>query len=93
MLFWEIPSQGRHGHNLVTGLTLGATHAPLRELIEEAETAKVKRSMYAETQRERVEMLEGIRRCEWNAEVEPLAVISQGGQVIQHDFSQGCVHD
>ncbi|KIP12403.1 hypothetical protein PHLGIDRAFT_27246 [Phlebiopsis gigantea 11061_1 CR5-6] len=89
IVFWEIPSQGRHGHCLLTGLTLGATHAPLRELIEEAESAKTKRSMYAETQRERVQLLETIRYSEWNAEMDPLVIASIDGQVVRHDFSQG----
>ena len=91
LVFWEIPSQGRHGHCLVTGLTLGAIHAPLRELIEEAESAKVKRSMYAETQRERAELLETIRRSEWNGEADPLVVTSHDGQMVRHDFSHGYV--
>lgn len=47
--------------------------------------------MYAETQRERVEMLEALRRSEWNAEMDPVVVTSTGGQIVQHDFSQGYV--
>lgn len=91
LVFWEIPSHGRSGHCLITGVTLGATHAPLTEIIEEAESAKSKRSMYAETRRERMEMLEAIRKSEWNAEVDPLVVTPHDGQQVQHDFSKGCV--
>lgn len=89
VVFWEVPSQNRSGHLLVTGLLLGATHAPLREVIEEAENAKVKRSMYAETQRERAEILQAVRNSEWNAEMDPLDVVTQDGIVIEHDFSKG----
>ena len=79
------------GHCIVSGLALGARHAPLRELLDEAENAKSKRSMYAETQRERVEMLAAIRASEWNAETDPLVVTSHGGQEIRCDFSTGYV--
>jgi trafficking protein particle complex subunit 8 len=91
VVFWEIPSQGRVGHCLVAGPALGARHALLRELLGKAASAKPKRNMYAETQRERVEMLEAIRVSEWNAEMDPLAVISHSGQQIKHDFSTGWV--
>ncbi|GJE87623.1 ER-golgi trafficking TRAPP I complex 85 kDa subunit-domain-containing protein [Phanerochaete sordida] len=89
LIFWEFPSQGRSGHCLVSGLRLGATHAPLREIIEEAENAKEKRSMYAETQRQRLEMLEAVRNSEWNAEIDPMVVVSHDGQEVKHDFSAG----
>ena len=46
--------------------------------------------MYAETQRERAEMLEAIRTSEWNADMDPLVVIGHDGQQIRHDFSKGC---
>lgn len=89
VIFWEIPAQGRSGHLLITGLILGATHGPLMEVIEEAENAKVKRSMYAETRRERAEILEAVRNSEWNAEMDPLSVVPRDGLVVEHDFSTG----
>lgn len=36
-------------------------------------------------------MLEALRRSEWNAEMDPVVVTSTGGQIVQHDFSQGYV--
>ncbi|EKM61151.1 uncharacterized protein PHACADRAFT_190295 [Phanerochaete carnosa HHB-10118-sp] len=87
LVFWEVPSQGRSGHCVVSGLRFGATHAALREVIDEAVNAKAKRSMYAETQRERVEMLEAIRNSEWNSETDPMTVVTHDSQQIQHDFS------
>jgi len=90
--FWEIPSQDRSGHVLFSGLRLGASHAALREVIEEAENAKVKRSMYAETHRKRQEILAAARRCEWNAEMDPLEVVVQDGMAVEHDFSRGPCH-
>jgi hypothetical protein len=89
VVFWNIPSEQRSGHVLVSDITLGARHAALREVLEGVESAKVKRSMYAETQREKVEMLQAIRDSEWNAEMNPIVVIVQDGLVIEHDFSQG----
>lgn len=89
LVFWEIPSQGRSGHVLVTGLTLGASHAPLRELIEDMETAKVKRDMYAETRRERLDVLDSVKRSEWNVAMNPLAVIVKDGAIVNHDFTKG----
>ncbi|CCM05178.1 uncharacterized protein FIBRA_07387 [Fibroporia radiculosa] len=89
MLFWEIPSENRHGHILVPGLILGASHAPLKEILEDAESAKVKRSMYAETQRERVEILKAIRGSEWNLELDPVVVTTESNDIVNHDFSIG----
>ncbi|KAG1875607.1 ER-golgi trafficking TRAPP I complex 85 kDa subunit-domain-containing protein [Suillus subalutaceus] len=89
VVFWKIPSEQRSGHILVSDITLGASHAALRGVLEGVESAKVKRSMYAETQREKVEMLQAIRDSEWNAEMNPIVVIVKDGLVIEHDFSQG----
>ena len=59
-------------------------------MIEEVERTKLKRSIYAETQRERLEILEAVRTSEWNAEMNPVVVSLQDGQVA-HDFSKGWV--
>ena len=89
VVFWEIPSQDRYGHVLVPGLTLGASHAPLRGVIQASESAKVKRSMYAETERERQDILDAVRTCDWNAEMDPTVVSVRDGFTVKHDFSQG----
>ena len=52
LVFWEIPSQKRSGHVLVSGLTLGAEHGDLGSIIEERESTKIERTVYAETQME-----------------------------------------
>jgi hypothetical protein len=91
VVFWDIPSEQRSGHISISGITLGAEHAPMKEVIEVAETAKVKRSMYAETQRERVEILNAIRESEWNAEMNPVVLSLQSPGPLLHDFSQGFV--
>lgn len=91
IVFWEIPSQARAGHILIPGVTFGAGHAALKEIIEDAEGAKVKRSMYAETQREKEEILDAIRASEWNAEMNPIVIDQQHGRTVKHEFSQGCV--
>ncbi|XP_006454644.1 hypothetical protein AGABI2DRAFT_182617 [Agaricus bisporus var. bisporus H97] len=85
----HIPRECRSGHVTIHGLTLGATHAPLQEVIEEFENAKGKRSMYAETVRENSKMLETIRVCEWNQEMNPLNVSIKGTDGFEHDFSVG----
>ncbi|KAI0721227.1 ER-golgi trafficking TRAPP I complex 85 kDa subunit-domain-containing protein [Cerioporus squamosus] len=92
VIFWELPAQKRAGHILLQGPTLGAGHAALKELIETAETMKVKRNMYAETERERQAILEAVRNCEWNRETDPIAVFMQDGSVVEHDFRQGPCH-
>ncbi|KAG5647603.1 hypothetical protein DXG03_008956 [Asterophora parasitica] len=89
VIFWEIPNQQRSGYISVLGLTLGAGHAALGTIIEEAEGAQVKRSMYAETQREKEEILDGIRRSEWNVEMNPLVLLLQEPGTLRHDFSHG----
>jgi trafficking protein particle complex subunit 8 len=60
-------------------------------VIDEAEGSKVKRMMYAETQREKMEILEAIRASEWNVEMNPLVVAVQDGVRVEHDLSKGCV--
>jgi trafficking protein particle complex subunit 8 len=91
VVFWEIPSQQRSGHLLVPGITFGAGHAALKETIEDAEGIKVKRNMYAETQREKNEILDAVRRSEWNAEMNPIVVTLQHGHKLDHNFAKGCV--
>jgi hypothetical protein len=91
VVFWEIPSCRRSGHLLVSGVTLGGRHAALKEKIEEAEGAKVKRSIYAETRREKMEILDAIQSSEWNAEMNPVVVSLQDGGRLMHNFSKGRV--
>lgn len=91
VVFWEIPNEQRSGHLLVPGITFGVGHAALKEIIQDAESAKVKRSMYAETQREKEEILDAIRNSEWNAEMDPTNVSLQQGRVLEHNFAEGCV--
>ncbi|KZP10535.1 hypothetical protein FIBSPDRAFT_1051266 [Athelia psychrophila] len=89
VVFWEIPNEQRSGHLLVPGITFGVGHAALKEIIQDAESAKVKRSMYAETQREKEEILDAIRNSEWNAEMDPTNVSLQQGRVLEHNFAEG----
>ncbi|KAI0788537.1 ER-golgi trafficking TRAPP I complex 85 kDa subunit-domain-containing protein [Abortiporus biennis] len=92
-VFWNIPSQGRSGMVLSSDLLVGAGHAKLTDLLREVETAKVKRSMYAETRRERMELIDAIRDCEWNSEMNPITVsVMDDGVEVQRDFSQGPCH-
>lgn len=91
VIFWDIPSEQRSGHIYLTGIAIGAKHAALKEAIDAVEGAKVKRSMYAETQREKAEILDGIRESEWNAEMNPLVLSPQEADPLLHDFTQGFV--
>jgi trafficking protein particle complex subunit 8 len=86
-----MPSQQRAGHLFVSGLTLGAGHSALKEIIEESERLKVKRSMYAETRKEKEDILDAIRASEWNVEMNPIVVNVSGGNERGHDFSKGYV--
>ncbi|KAH9064332.1 ER-golgi trafficking TRAPP I complex 85 kDa subunit-domain-containing protein [Lactarius vividus] len=88
ILFWDVPSDGRSGHILVSGGILGAEHGALNAVIQEAEEMKVKRSMYAETQRERSSVLEAIRASEWNAEMNPVLLVIIEPDVVRHNFSE-----
>ncbi|EFI28666.1 hypothetical protein CC1G_13692 [Coprinopsis cinerea okayama7 len=90
-IFWEMPAQKRKGHVMVFGINLGATHGALNEIIANAENAKVKRSMYAETVREKAELLEGIRTSQWNVDVDPTVATVEGNE-ISHDFGKGPCH-
>ena len=70
-------------------MTLGAEHADLGSMIDEAESAKVKRSMYAETQREKVEVMRAVRGGEWNVNSNPVVVSVECDLVVEHDFELG----
>jgi hypothetical protein len=89
VLFWEIPSQNISGHLNVHGITLGSGHAALEGILEEAESAKVKRSMYAETRRENMEVLSAIRGSEWNTEMNPIVLSLKDIGTKLHDFEEG----
>ena len=89
ILFWEIPSQQREGYIVVYGTKIGAAHAALSDVITRAENVKAKRNMYAETQRDRQELLEGVRTSEWNAEMDPVTVSLEAVPPISHDFGKG----
>ncbi|EGO05173.1 hypothetical protein SERLA73DRAFT_68802 [Serpula lacrymans var. lacrymans S7.3] len=89
IFYWEIPSQRRSGHLFLSDITLGAGHAALRDIIQEAESTKAKRSMYAETQREKHEILEAIRDSEWNVETNPTVIAVESGRTVEHDFAKG----
>lgn len=89
LVFWEIPSQHKSGHINVHGLMLGARHAGLDRIIEEVEGTKAKRSMYAETRKENMEVLDAIRTSEWNQEMRPLVLSYKGVTPKTHDFSTG----
>jgi len=89
IVFWTIPSRNISGHINVHGITLGAGHAALDGIIEETESTKVKRSMYAETQRENMEVLDAIRASEWNVEMNPVILSLQDVGTQVHDFSKG----
>ena len=91
IVFWEILSEGRRGFVIVRSLLLGAVHAPLDEFIQRSETAKVKRTMYAETTREKGAILEAVRASEWNADMDPIVVRVVSEPCVEHDFSQGYV--
>ena len=91
IVFWEIPSERRRGFVIVPSLLLGAGHAPLDEIIKLSETAKVKRTMYAETTREKKAVLEAVRASDWNADMDPIVVRVVSEPCIEHDFSQGFV--
>lgn len=91
LVFWEIPSQKRSGHLLVPGVSIGAGHAALMDIMEEAENAKGTRSMYAETRREKVEMLQAIMDSDWNSSMEPIVLTLQYAETAEHNFDDGQV--
>lgn len=73
----------------MSGLTLGAEHGELGATIEEAVSAKVKRSMYAEAQKEKMEVLQAVRGGEWNVNSNPVVVNVKYELVAEHDFESG----
>jgi trafficking protein particle complex subunit 8 len=91
LILWDIPSSERSGHVLISGANVGAEHGALNALIQETQELKVKRSMYAETERERSSILEAIRASEWNAETNPVSLTTIEPDLVNHDFSERSV--
>ncbi|PPQ62964.1 hypothetical protein CVT24_006070 [Panaeolus cyanescens] len=89
VVFWKDVNRDRSGHINVHGLSLGVGHAALAGILEEAENAKVKRSMYAETRKENLEIIGAIRSSEWNYESNAVDVYFQKTAHISHDFDTG----
>jgi hypothetical protein len=89
VIFWAIPSQERTGYIFLPGPALGASHAMLEDAIDRAENTKAKRSIYAETQREKEEIIQAIRQSEWNSETNPVTLLLQKQDMVAHDFRQG----
>lgn len=89
LIIWEIPSQNRFGHTNLHGITLGAAHGALDNLIEAVENAKVTKGIFAETRRENTQVLEAIRKSEWNLEMNPVVLFVKDSIVEAHDFSTG----
>jgi len=88
LLFWSIPPSGRSGHVVISAAVVGAEHGILNAVIQEVQDMKVKRSMYAETHRERASLLEAIRGSEWNAEANPVSMTIIEPDIIDHNFSE-----
>ena len=91
LIFWDIPSSERSGHVLISRVNVGAEHGALNTIIQETQELKVKRSMYAETDREKSSILEAIRASEWNAEMNPVSLTTIEPGVINHNFSERSV--
>jgi trafficking protein particle complex subunit 8 len=88
---WEIPSHQSRGYILVQAGELGASHSALRAILSAAKEGKANRSIFAETQNERQEMLDAIDHSVWNMEMNPIVVTVPDVQVT-HDFTaNGCV--
>jgi trafficking protein particle complex subunit 8 len=89
---WSMPSQSRTGIALAS-LDVGAGHGALRELIDAGDGAgSSTRSMYAETQREKEEMVHGLSASGWNALMDPVVVYAKDGG-MDHDFENGWVYE
>jgi hypothetical protein len=72
-------------------MTLGASHSALRDVLSQAEKSKPKRSMYAETRREKDSLLVTLQASEWNAEMNPIVVTLKDATTSHHDFTKGYV--
>lgn len=90
VIYWEIPEENRRGFVAVPGIALGACSAPLDELIQTSDASSKKRSIYAETSRERTAIQSVIQSLDWNAEMNPLVIqVSTESPRVTHDFSKG----
>lgn len=92
VIHWSLPSEQRTGMLVLSNqLTLGASHGAFDSILESAASGKTKRTMYAETQRAQLEIVQAVRASEWNREMNPL-VVSVASATATHDFAQGCAN-
>jgi hypothetical protein len=89
LVFWEIPQERRAGQILIPGLTLGAGHGALNDVLSRIEN--VARIMFAETTRERDAMLDVLQHSSWNEENDPVILGVHAEERVLHDFSKGYV--
>lgn len=73
----------------ISDLILGIRHGALRDVLARAGEAKAVRSMYAETTRQKVAMLEAVRTAEWNKDEDPVQVGFTTPERLRHDFTKG----
>ena len=88
LVFWEIPSQKRPIHVLVSRLSLGAEHRGLRSIIEEAEIAKVNMSTYGDADGGHGDR-EGGEGRGVECECEPVVDTVKYELMVEHDFESG----
>ncbi|KZW02555.1 hypothetical protein EXIGLDRAFT_415091 [Exidia glandulosa HHB12029] len=89
VIHWSLPAEQRTGMLVLSNqLTLGASHGALDAILESAANVKAKRTMYAETVRAQLDIVNAIRNSEWNAEMNPL-VVTVASSSAAHDFSKG----
>lgn len=87
IIHWEMPLHERFGYIVISGLRLGAEHALLNDVLHRER--QVKRSMYAETEKERSDVLDSIERSEWNGDSSPIYVDIRHEEYATHDFTEG----
>ncbi|KAI5480856.1 (transport protein particle) complex protein Trs85 [Pseudohyphozyma bogoriensis] len=87
VVFWTVPSTGVQGHHHLVDIPLGAATNSLTQVLE---TAELKAGgLYAESQRERSTLLAGLRRSELGVDGNPIEVVIEVADAVDHDFDAG----
>lgn len=86
IIFWSIPSRGKHGHHHLADLRLGASENSVGEILQNAEG--IAGGLYAESQREREILLANIQSSEYGITDNPITVVQSAPPSVEVDFEQ-----
>jgi hypothetical protein len=83
--FWSLNGTDRCGHHYIIGIHLGVHQPPL---LPQDQTKALARSLYEQTEREKMVLVKSILRNKHMRDESPIKVMLKAVETVQHDFRQ-----